>query len=342
MRFTFKRIAPLLALGLAPVFAMQAHHAAAQAPTAPAPAPEPTPLEQANAESETYGRYLAQARACGGNSPSMDAVMAVTYRQNLDLLAIPDPAALIGIKSTDYAALPCDGAQSRQIMNAASVTVWQALTRLKAMHELSAAKGWSERLAAIDPAVVSGAETMRGEVEQLLVRAYGQDAISANIAELRREAESVFLLSCEPRKTLRSTAPRACPALPQLPANQRAIAKVRIDQAEALSARLAKTLTRELRGEVGQPFRLPDGARDPRQRCSEGDVVIYPQARDTKPGRFKEHFIVSLHRHGEAATIGSATIQPMSNGTIDLIESVQLDARPTDMVRRAFVPCQLD
>lgn len=326
------RISPSRTLGAA-VLAT----ALAGAPTA---AQAQTALDIGRSAHETFARYTAQAKACHTDRPVNDAVMAADRDLSLKLAAVADPVGVPALAEQSVDPAPCDSPAHLQAMNSSALTYWQWFTRLRAMQALAARPGWTAGLAVIDPAVVAAAEPDRLRIEQLMIKAMGEQAVATYEKGLEQEAQAVFAAMCPARRTVRSATPRACPGAAD-PGEANA-ARIRVELAESAALALAAAQAREARGEVGQPYRLRDGSADPRKRCSQGDTLIYPHAADTKPGTMQGTYTVQLHRHGEAKTFGTALIQPTGDGGISVVVSAALNVMPGDFIHPTFTPCTLD
>jgi hypothetical protein len=294
-------------------------------PANAAPSPSPSPaLTQANAANDLLGRYRAQAGACRWGRPTFEAVIyreAETWKK---LAALEDSVAAAALKRPEYKTVPCGAAEDAAALTATQVLYWQWTSRLVLQRQLSVQAGWTKDLFALDRRPATAIETLRADIETRMVAAQGMERSQEALSALRQESVLIANLVCEPRKSVRSAAPRTCPEIPATYLPQRPLALIRAEAAELLSSLLVDALAREERGEFGVPHHLKADILDQNFQCRAEEYVIYPESPLTEvKGDVLE---VSVHRFGKAGLVKRIRVKKM-NGDYVAAEETDLPGR---------------
>lgn len=224
-----------------------------------------------------------------------------------------------GTKAVEQAAnLPapaCDSPPDQQLKLVSHRLGFEWLTRLAVARAVSLQGGWSAGIAEVPP-FPAELEGLRKQLGANLATVNGPQAVEALALQYQRETETELALLCEERKTERTKAPRACPALPAELLQHRPLAAARIANLELMAARMAEvdTVRNTSVNPLGEPFGFyisTDFARWITRYsvpCTPNQAVVY--LTDPAASRSTAGLVLPQRAFGSGEVTGQVTVKP--------------------------------
>lgn len=247
---------------------------------APAPTPPDAQLVQVQKQYQTFVLARDQMLACGRDAPGIAMGLVAARWEIGDLVKARYGQAQMDAlgKLPKLAAVPCGSADDNALKLVSHEQALQYQFRLLDTWQAGRTADWHRWLADL-PFPPAGLANLQREISASLVAVRGQAMIGEMMLSLQQQTELDLTMACEARKTVRSSVPRACPALKPEHVPHRAIGLARVETVEALGKWLADNGD----SPFGPAFAYRSAAANPAAwasrsmvPCSGADRAVHP------------------------------------------------------------------
>lgn len=240
------------------------------------PAPPDAQLVQVQKQYQTFELARSQMLACGRDAPGIAMGLVAARWEIGDVVRLHYGQAQVDAlgKLTKLPAVPCGSPDDNALKLLSHEQAMQYQFRLIENRDAGMAADWHRSLVDM-PLLPASLGTLYREVSASLSAVRGQAAIGEMVLSLQQQVELDLTMACEPRKSVRTTVPRACPALKPEYVPHRAIGVARTETVEAL----AKWLADNGDSPLGPAFAYRSFATDPMRWASR---TLVPCGREDK------------------------------------------------------------